>query len=103
MKFILPKLNKPYRVLQDVEVELWHLDLASNKRLSKQGMLPYRGHFIITAGSVIKLVNFDYKRNKIKIRTVSLSDKRYEKLCGYVSMNKNPNWLDNLDVEEIAV
>ena len=102
MKFIIPKLNTPYRVLEDIEVELWSLDSESWKKMNKRGVDP-RSRFTITSGSIIKIMNWDYKRKNVKIRTVTLADKRFEKISGYVHNPDDTDWIETLDVEEITV
>jgi hypothetical protein len=101
MKFIIPKLNVPYRILKDIDIELWDLDNASWERLRKK-KITKDAIFTLNSGSIIKITNWNYKHKRIKIRVVTLADKRWEKLCGYVTNDSN-NFLNELEIEEITV
>ncbi len=101
MKFNIPKLNIQYKILRDIEIGLWHLDQSSWDKVHQQKLNVDK--ITLNSGAIIKITNWNYKHKRVKIRIVSLADKRYEKLCGYVSNPNNKEWFDELEVEEIPV
>jgi hypothetical protein len=100
MKFIIPKCNVEYRLLEDVKINLSRFD-AINRTLLKTA---HGGSYTVTAtlnsGTIVKFPIWKVG-HCLKIRIVTTGDKKFQSLCGYLTQTTGMDFLENTEFELI--